>query len=206
MWRDPPFADDSPDMSAVPLPSRLKLTVAQYRLMGERGILPPGQRVELIDGEIIEMAPIGPPHAGILNRLNDLLVGLCHGRAVISPQHPLELGPHDEPQPDLCVLRRRESFYADRHPTAADVRLLIEISDSTLAYDRGRKRALYARAGVPAYWIVDVRDRSVVAFTDPSPEGYRSERRHRPGERIPVAPGTELDDLAVDVDAILGTA
>ena len=192
-------------MSALPVPSRLKLTVAQYRLMGERGILPPGKRVELIDGEIIEMAPIGPPHAGTLNRLIDLLVGLCHGRAVISPQHPLELGPHDEPQPDLCVLRRRESFYADRHPTAADVLLLIEISDSTLGYDRSTKLALYARSGVQSYWIVDVRDRAVVVFSQPSPAGYGNEQRLRAGDRIALgAPGSELHDIEIDVAAVVG--
>lgn len=188
-------------MSAVAVPARLKLTVAQYRLMGERGILRPDQRVELIDGEIIEMAPIGPPHAGILNRLNRRLVGLCEGRAVISPQHPLELDHYSEPQPDICLLRWRESFYADRHPTAADVLLLIEISDSTLRYDRGTKLALYARTGVQRYWIVDVHDPAIVVFGDPAADGYRSECRFRAGERIALGP--ELPGLQVDVAEIL---
>jgi Uma2 family endonuclease len=192
-------------MSALPVPTRLKLTIDQYRLMGERGILPPGLRVELIDGEIIEMAPIGPPHAGILNRLIDLLAVMCHGHAVISPQHPVELDRFNEPQPDLCLLRWRESFYTDRHPTAADVVLLVEISDSTLRYDRSTKLALYARSGVQAYWIVDVQDRSIVAFGEPSGEGYLRERRAGPGERIALgAPGSELARLELEVAAVFG--
>lgn len=195
----------SVDMSALPVPARLKLTIDQYRLMGERGILPPGLRVELIDGEIIEMPPIGPPHAGILNRFIDRLAILCHGRAVISPQHPLELDRFNEPQPDLCLLRWRDSYYTDRHPTAADVLLLVEISDSSLRYDRSTKLALYARSGVPAYWIVDVQDRSLVEFTDPSGDAYRRERRLRAGERVALGPdGSPLAGVTVGVDEVLG--
>lgn len=192
-------------MNAPTAPARLKLTLAQYRAMGEHGILPRGLRVELIDGEIIEMAPIGPPHAGILNRINQLLVRLCEGRAVISPQHPLEVDEHNEPEPDLCLLRWRDSFYADRHPLPSDVLLLIEIADSSLRYDRTTKLALYARAGVPRYWIVDVNDWSIVEFTEPRGARYRNERRLRPGDRIALGdPGSSLEGLAIDAGQVLG--
>lgn len=192
-------------MNAPTAPARLKLTLAQYRAMGEHGILPRGLRIELIDGEIIEMAPIGPPHAGILNRINRLLVRLCEGRAVISPQHPLEVDEHNEPEPDLCLLRWRDSFYADRHPLPADVLLLIEIADSSLSYDRTTRLALYARAGVPRYWIVDANDRSIVEFTEPRGARYRNERRLRPGDRIALGdPGTPLEGVAIDAGEVLG--
>ncbi|HRO59549.1 MAG TPA: Uma2 family endonuclease [Burkholderiaceae bacterium] len=193
-------------MNAPIEPTRLKLTITQYRQMGERGILPPGERVELIDGEIIRMAPIGPPHAGILNRLlNDRLASLCKGKAVISAQHPVEVDDYNEPQPDLCLLRWRDNYYIDRHPAPADVLLLIEISDSSLRYDRSVKRALYARAGLPRYWIVDVNDRSVIVFSEPSPDGYRNEQRHREGERLPLGgPDSPLAGLALDVSGIVG--
>lgn len=194
-------------MSALPVPARLKLTIDQYRAMGERGILPAGLRVELIDGEIIEMPPIGSPHAGILNRLNDLVVRLCHARAVVSPQHPLELDRFNEPQSDLCLLRWRDTWYTDRHPTAADELLLVEISDSTLRYDRSTKLALYARSGVPTYWIVDVQDRSIVVFSEPAGDTYRQERRLRAGERLALGvEGSALAGLVVDVDEVLGPA
>lgn len=192
-------------MNAPTAPSRLKLTLAQYRAMGEHGILPRGLRVELIDGEIIEMAPIGPPHVGALNRINGLLVRLCQGRAVVSPQHPLEIDDHNEPEPDLCLLRWRESFYADRHPLPADVLLLIEIADRSLRYDSTTKLSLYARAGVPRYWIVDVRGRSIVEFTRPGGERYLAERRLRAGDRIALGDaGSALEGLEIDVAELLG--
>ena len=157
-------------MNAPIEPTRLKLTIHQYRQMGESGILPPGERVELIDGEIIRMAPIGPPHAGILNRLlNERLASSCRGKAVLSAQHPIEIDEYNEPQPDLSLLRWRDNYYIDRHPTPADVPLLIEISDNSLSYDRTVKRALYARAGVPRYWIVDVSDDRSLLSPNPCP-------------------------------------
>ena len=104
------------------------------------------------------------------------------------------------------MLRWRDSFYTDRHPRPADVLLLIEISDTTLRYDRSTKLALYARAGVQRYWIVDVADRTVVVFTEPAAEGYRREVRTRPGERIALgAPGSGLDDVTIDVTEVVGT-
>lgn len=157
-------------MNAPIEPTRLKLTIHQYRQMGESGILPPGERVELIDGEIIRMAPIGPPHAGILNRLlNERLASSCRGKAVLSAQHPIEIDEYNEPQPDLSLLRWRDNYYIDRYPTPADVLLLIEISDNSLSYDRTVKRAPYARAGVPRYWIVDVSDDRSLLSPNPCP-------------------------------------
>lgn len=192
-------------MNAPTAPSRLKLTLAQYRAMGEHGILPRGLRVELIDGEIIEMAPIGPPHVGALNRINGLLVRLCEGRAVVSPQHPLEIDDHNEPEPDLCLLRWRESFYADRHPLPADVLLLIEIADSSLRYDSTTKLSLYARAGVPRYWIVDVREQSAAEWTKPDSGRYLVQRRLRAGDRIALGdPGSPLEGLEIEVADLLG--
>ena len=112
---------------------------------------------------------------------------------------PAEIDDYNEPQPDLCLLRWRDSYYDERHPTAADVLLLIEISDTTLRYDRSIKRALYARAGVSRYWIVDLRDRSVVVFSEPSSDGYRHEQRLRDRERIELAGrDSELAGLGIE--------
>jgi Uma2 family endonuclease len=199
-----PIRPSIPVVNAPTAPARLKLTLAQYRAMGEHGILPPRLRVELIEGEIIEMAPIGPAHTGILNRINESLVRLCAGRAVVSAQHPLEVDDCNEPEPDLCLLQRRDSFYADRHPLPADVLLLIEISDSSLHYDRTIKLALYARAGLPRYWIIDVKDRSVIEFTQPWQAGYRSERRLRQGDRLALGEaGSPLEGLTIDVSDLI---
>ena len=123
----------------------------------------------------------------------------------ISPQHPLEIDDHNEPEPDLCVLRWRKDFYAGRHPLPADVLLLIEIADSSLRYDSSTKLALYARAGVPRYWIVDVRDRSILAFTQPAGDRYLSQQRWRAGDRIPLGePGSPLAGLEVNGSELLG--
>lgn len=192
-------------MNAPTAPARLKLTLAQYRAMGAHGILPRGLRVELIDGEVIEMAPIGPTHAGVLNRLVHHLGRLCEGRAVISPQHPLQVDDHNEPEPDLCLLRWRDNFYADRHALPADVLLLIEIADSSLRYDSTTKLELYARAGVPRYWIVDLQQRSILALANPQGLRYLSERRLGPGARAALGdPGSPLEGLDVEVAELLG--
>ncbi|MCX8114709.1 MAG: Uma2 family endonuclease [Burkholderiaceae bacterium] len=142
---------------------RHRLTVEQYHRMAETGVLARDARVELIEGVIVEMAPIGSRHAATVKRLNALLTSAVVGRAIVSVQDPIRLGDRSEPQPDLALLRPREDFYADAPPTAADTLLIIEVSQATAAYDRQIKVPLYAQHGVPEVWIIDL-DFSLVRF------------------------------------------
>jgi Uma2 family endonuclease len=142
---------------------RHRLTVDEYYRMAEAGVLAPGARVELIEGEVVDMAPIGTWHASTVKKLIALLSAATQGHAIVAVQDPLRLSDASEPQPDLMLLRPRTDFYAQAHPGPADVLLLIEVSDSTAAYDRGIKLDLYAKHGVAEVWIVDL-DNNVVRF------------------------------------------
>lgn len=142
---------------------RHRLTVDEYYRMGHAGVFAPGARVELIEGEVIDMAPIGTRHASTVKRLIALLSAAAQGRAIVAAQDPLRLSDASEPQPDVMLLRQRADFYARAHPRPADVLLLIEVSDSTASYDRTIKVDLYAKHNVAEVWIVDL-DNNVVRF------------------------------------------
>lgn len=162
-------------MSARPeYPQRHLVTADEYLRMGEKGVFAPNARLELIEGEIVEMAPIGSPHAGRVNILTRLLSRRAGDRAVVSVQNPVIAGERSVPQPDLALLRPRADAYTDSHPTAADVLLIVEVSDTTLAFDLGPKLALYAGCGIPEVWIVDVASRAVRVFREPGAGGYRA--------------------------------
>lgn len=179
----------------TPLLTRHRLTVADYYRMGEAGVFAPNARVELIEGEVIDMAPIGTRHGSAVKRLNALLTAAVGSRAVVSVQDPLRLGDLSEPEPDLMLLKPRADFYADAHPTAADVLLLIEVADTSARYDREIKLPLYARHGVPEVWIVDLEARLLRFYRAPAGEAYdQSSTTTSPG-RIPIAalPGIEID-------------
>jgi Uma2 family endonuclease len=135
---------------------RHQLTVAQYHRMAETGVLAPGARVELLEGVIVDMAPIGSRHAAAVNRLTRAFAAAVGHRAIVSVQNPLRLGDHDEPQPDLALLRPRADYYAAATPTAADTLLVVEVAQSSAAYDRDVKLPLYAQHGVPEVWLVDL--------------------------------------------------
>ncbi len=152
---------------------RRRLSVAEYDRMGEAGILGPDDRVELIEGELIAMAPIGSYHVGSVIGLNHSLVVATDGRALVSVQNPIRLDDHNEPQPDFALLRPREDGYRNALPGPPDILLAIEVADSSLAFDRTVKAPLYARAGIPELWIVDLAGARVLVLRDPSPEGYR---------------------------------
>ncbi|HEX8755795.1 MAG TPA: Uma2 family endonuclease [Steroidobacteraceae bacterium] len=133
---------------------RHRLTVHEYYRMAEVGLLAPDARVELIEGEIIDMPPSGPPHASVLNRLSEKLILALSGTATVRQQSPMHLDDFSEPEPDIAVVK--QGHYGVAHPRPADVLLAIEVSLSSLSFDRNRKLPLYARAGIPEYWIVDV--------------------------------------------------
>jgi Uma2 family endonuclease len=181
-------------------PARHRLDVGAYYKMAEAGILTEEDRVELIDGEIIDMNPIGSPHASIAKRLNQLFArAAADGVVLVSIQDPLRLDTYNEPEPDLMLLRPRADFYRANHPSAADVLLVVEISESSLAYDRGTKLALYARFLVPEVWIVDLLGAAIEVYREPKEGGYASRERLTSGALAPaLVPG-----VAIDIPALL---
>ena len=163
--------------------------------MGETGVLKPGARVELLDGEIIDMPPIGPFHSGSSNRLGDLFGRLAKDRWLVSVQNPVRLNTYSEPQPDLMLLKRRADFYRSEHPAPEDVFLLIEVADTSLSLDRTRKLPAYGRAGIPEVWILNLSERKLEIYREPHFAGYASETVLREGKAAPVA----FPDATVDV-------
>ena len=177
---------------------RHRFTVEEYHRMGETGLLGEDDRVELIDGEVVQMSAIGWRHANCVNDLNMLLTRFAEDRYVVSVQNPLTISEYGEPQPDLVLLRNRP---VGRLPGPEDVALLIEVSDTTLSYDRNVKLPRYAAAGVAELWICDLEGRKITAYSQPSPDGYAVSREHGPGQRIR---SESVEDLSVAVDEVLG--
>jgi Uma2 family endonuclease len=157
-------------MATIPLPapSRHLISVEAFHRMGEAGILGPGDRVELIDGEIIDMSPIGVLHAALVARLASWFSQTLGRAAVVWCQNPLRLDDLSEPEPDIAILQPRADFYTTAHPGPADVLLVIEVSDTSLAYDLGRKVPLYARHGIPEVWVIDAATRRTRLFREPA--------------------------------------
>ncbi len=151
---------------------RHRVTVADYHLMAEVGILAPDARVELLDGEVMDMAPMKSRHAAMVRKLERSLMRAAGDEALVTCQLPLHLPPDSEPEPDLMLLRSRADFYAARHPEPADVILLIAVSDATLGYDLRVKLPLYARHGVPEVWVVDLENNRVRVFLKPVGDDY----------------------------------
>jgi Uma2 family endonuclease len=148
-------------------PRRHRLTVEDYYRMGEVGILAPDTRVELIDGEIIDMPPPGNLHAGTVDQLVLVLGQAVASRALLRVQNPLWLDEHSEPRPDVSVLKPRTDFYKSCRPQPADALLVVEVSDSSLRFDRDVKVALYARHGIAEVWLVDLRAKRLVRHREP---------------------------------------
>jgi Uma2 family endonuclease len=157
--------------------TRRRFTRAEYYRMAEVGILGRHDRVELIDGEIVQMFPIGRRHTAFVVNLTQLLVVRLASHALVFVQSPIVLTEDTEPQPDLAVVRRRAVPYKEREAHAEDVLLLIEVADPSLAYDRSTKLRLYAAAGIPEYWIVDCTTETVEIYRNPGPTGYRDVTR-----------------------------
>jgi len=180
-------------------PARHRLNVGAYYKMAEAGILTQNDRVELIGGEIFDMTPIGSVHAGKTNRLNRLFArAAADGLALVSVQSPLRLDAYNEPEPDVMLLKPTEDDYQGRHPGAADVLLLVELSDSSLVHDRGTKLPLYAKFGVPEVWIVDLRGAAIEVYRQPAGDAYVHKERLTSGSLAPVlVPGVTIEVRAL---------
>ena len=185
--------------SALNLPVR-RFTVAEYYAMAEAGILTEDDRVELIDGVIVEMSPVGSRHVGCVNLYTRWLSQLVGDRAILQVQGSIHLDDDTEPQPDLALLRDRPDFYSSSHAEPSDVLLLIEVADSSVGYDRHEKLPRYARAGIPEVWITVLPERIIEAHTEPSGGRYTRNRIYVPGDTI--SPGA-LPDIELAVSDIL---
>jgi len=184
-------------LAANPWVTRRPITVSEYHRMGEVGILGECDRIELIEGELVAMSPIGSYHIGMIVTLSHLLVLAVGERARVSVQNPVRLDDFNEPGPDFALLKPRPDSYRDAHPRPADVLVLIEVADTSLNYDRAVKPALYARHAIPEFWIVDLTSGEVEVCLDPQPDGYGTLKRVGrdgvleaallPGVRIPLA-------------------
>jgi len=182
------------DPGLPPWVTRRAITVADYYKMADAGILSEQDRVELIEGQLIEMVPIGSEHASKVNNLAYLLITTLGNRAVVSVHNPVRLSNILEPEPDVAVLKPRPDRYASGHPTAADVLLLIEVADSSLDYDRLVKARLYARHGVPEFWVVNVRARIITVHRNPAGDAYTDVTDRSPLDMLDIAtlPGSTM--------------
>jgi len=190
------MATASSPTSAV---SRHRLTVSAYERMADAGIISPELRVELINGEIFDMSPIGSLHAAVVSRLaRDFIVAVGEA-AIVRVQDPLRLDEFNEPEPDLAILTPRENFYASCHPGPRDTLLVVEVADTSLDHDMTTKAAVYAGAGIREYWVIDLSSRSVAILSDPHDGTYETRRTHRGGEPLKPAdlPGCLVDPLAM---------
>lgn len=170
-------------MATMPLaaPARRPITVDAFHRMGEAGILGEGDRVELIDGEIIDMSPIGALHAAIVDAIVRHFGRHAGESVVVRCQNPLRLDDVNEPEPDVAILRPRHDLYTTAHPGPADVLLVVEVADTSLAYDTGVKVPLYARHGIPEVWVIDVATRRTTVFRRPADSRYVEESQVEPG-------------------------
>ena len=164
--------------------ARRRFTTAEYHRMAEAGVLTEDDRVELLDGEIVAMSPIGSRHSGTVNRLNMLFAQRLGSRAIVSVQNPIVLDDYSEPQPDLAILAARADYYVGAHPRPADVLLAIEVMETSGSYDRALKLPLYARRRLREVWLVDLAGGAVDVHRRPSPSGYRERQRLALGDRI----------------------
>ncbi|MCS6802271.1 MAG: Uma2 family endonuclease [Chloroflexota bacterium] len=179
---------------------RHRFTVEEYRRLSDLGLLGEEGRTELLDGEIFDMPAIRPPHAYCVGALTKLCVLGVGDAAVVWVQNPAAIDRQSEPQPDLLLLRGPGDRYRTAHPTAADILLVIEVADTSYRHDREVKLPLYARAGIPEVWIVNLPARQVEVYREPEREAYREQRVVGPeGQIVPAA----LPQLAVPVAAIL---
>lgn len=178
-----------------------RFTVTQYHQMNAAGILTEDDRVELINGEIIEMSPIGRRHASCVNRLNSLLSQLLGKKVIVAVQNPITLDNFSEPQPDIALLKPREDFYESAHPQPSDIFLLIEVADSSFEYDRDIKIPLYAASGILEVWLVDILEQTITVYRQPTENGYSEIKTFQRGENLDIL---AFPEIKITVDSILG--
>jgi hypothetical protein len=178
-----------------------RFTVDEYHRMAGAGVFGPDDRIELIEGRIMMMSPIGRRHAACVDRMNRLLQRLVGDEAIVRVQNPVYLGTISEPLPDVTLLRPRDDFYAEAHPTPMDVLLIIEVAESSLHYDRDEKLPMYAKAAIPDVWLVDLKGEAVHMFRHPLDGAYQRAEQVVRGMHLTIP---SLNNLKIAVDALLG--
>jgi Uma2 family endonuclease len=183
----------------APIAKKL-FTVDEYYRIYQAGVLNEDDRVELINGEIVYMSPTGTKHATCVDRLNHILMSQLIDRIQLRVQSSIQLPPNSQPQPDLALLKRKADFYVSAHPTPADIYLLIEVADSSIAFDRNVKIPMYAAAGIPEVWLVDVEAQSIEVYRQPESDSYAEIQIFKPGESIGLQ---SFPDVQVPVAEVL---
>lgn len=178
-----------------------KFIVKEYHQMAEFGILKEDDRVELIAGEIVQMAPIGIPHAGCVRRLDMIFNNLLRGKVIVDTQNPINLSYDSEPEADLILLRWRDDCYAEKHPQPEDILLLIEVADSTIKYDREIKIPLYAENGIYEVWLIDINQQLVEVYRQAEGNIYQNVQQFFRGDNLTIE---AFNDINLTVNEILG--
>jgi Uma2 family endonuclease len=178
-----------------------RFNVEEYHRLIENNILHEDDRVELIEGRIIDMTPIGSKHAACVSRLNEILSEKLQKRAIINIQNPICLTAYTEPEPDIAIIKRRPDFYAEQLPQPEDVLLIIEVSDSSLDYDCETKIPLYAKSNIPEVWLVNLIENNVAIYSGPSSEGYNVITKHRHNQ---ILSPKSFHDITLTVSEIFG--
>jgi Uma2 family endonuclease len=177
------------------------ITADEYERMGEAGIFPPDARLELIEGEIYAMSPIGSPHAACVDALTHFLGQKAQRRFIVRVQNPIRLDDFSEPQPDVSLLRGRDDFYRHAHPRPEDVLLVIEVADTSVETDRSVKIPLYAKAGITEVWLVNLPDERIEIYSEPEGDSYQFVQNV---ERNGTAQARTLTDLSISAADVLG--
>ena len=176
-------------------------TVSEYERMGEADVFPPDARFELIEGEIIEMSPIGSRHAACVNIISDVFNKQLRGKSIVRTQSPIVLDDFSEPEPDVAILKFREDYYREAHPRPNDILMVIEVAETTVPYDRHVKMRLYSRAGIPEYLILNLPEDLLEYHSQPEMGEYQTTRTLKRGDRFESA---AVAGLSLDIETILG--
>ncbi len=173
------------------------INTEDYYKMGEIGMLKPDENVELINGEIYTMAPIGSKHSAVVRKFSTILTQSFADEVIISSQQPVHINQWNEPEPDIALLKLSNDNYFEAHPNPSDVLMIAEVSDTSYEFDRNVKLSLYASADIPVYWIIDLSKNSIEVFEKPQNDEYRKRTLYAPGDAITFM------DKSFDVSEIL---
>lgn len=182
---------------------RKRFTVDEYYKMAGIGILKDGERTELIDGEVIEMSPMGVPHSSAVMRVTAFFTSALKDKVTVAVQLPVRLNAFNEPQPDIGLLRLRKDFYRSRHPGPGDVLLILEISDTSLRYDRDVKLGVYAASRIPEFWVLDLVENALLVFREPARGAYATSQKFQREDFVSML---AFPDIRIAVSDLLGPA